>query len=425
MKLQKILKAFSIVVIILFVLSIFGWMVFHISQGDKKFGFLTEPIKFMYTFPDLFSQSVEEVKTLPQTFIPTPENFQPINKLEEDLIVISTHSDTNDTRSMVLLNLRNDSILYKWNVDNPYQEHDRIWNPLLFDNKELIFGFECITGLQRIDSLSNVIWEQDSFFTHHAMNLDVNGNIWACTFQPVFYATGKYKLDGREVFYMDNYLTKIDANTGKILFQKSVTDILKENDLENYVLKSMNLKDPIHINDIQPALKSTKYYDKDDLFISIRNFSVVLHYRSSTNEVIDIIEGPFISQHDVDLTDTTLVFFNNNYYTIASNDSKEPPKDTTRLKTLGDFYSNIIQYNMENKSFSFIGDSIFRANKIFTQSEGLVEFINQNTYFVEEQNSGILWVIMDDKVIYKNVLKSQHEGYHHLPNWIRIIKDYD
>ena len=62
--------------------------------------------------------------------------------------------------------------------------------------------------------------------------------------------------------------------------------------------------------------------------------------------------------------------------------------------------------------------------EIFTKTEGLQEFINPNTYFVEEQNSGLLWIIRNDEVIYKNVFKSQHEGYHHLPNWTRII-NYD
>ena len=62
----------------------------------------------MYTFPDLFKQSVKEVKALPGTFIPTPESFEPINKLEKDLLVLSTYSDTSDSRSVVLLNLKND-----------------------------------------------------------------------------------------------------------------------------------------------------------------------------------------------------------------------------------------------------------------------------------------------------------------------------
>lgn len=420
--LKKVLTIFSLVVLALFTLSIFGWMVFHISKGDKKFGFLTEPVKFMYSFPDLFSQSVEEVKSLPQTFIPTPDSFQTINNLDADFIVLTTYSDTSDSRSIVLLNLRNDSVLYKWTVKNPHKEHDRIENPLLYPDKSLVYSFSSVSGLKRIDSLGNFIWKQDSIHHHHSMNKDRNGDIWVCSFEPVFYATGWYKFNGRTVFFIDNYITKVDAATGRILFHKSITDILKENNLADYLFKSANVRDPIHINDVQPAFKTTPFYTKDDLFISSRNLSLVMQYRPSTNKVIKIIEGPFTSQHDVDfLNDSTLVIFNNNFYNSTSNDFKEPPKDSARLVFAGDFYSNIVRYDLRDGSFSFIGDSIFRANKIFTRTEGLMEFVDPSTYFVEEQNPGVIWIIKDDRVLYKNVYRSQHEGYHHLPNWTRVI----
>ncbi|MGW8315748.1 MAG: arylsulfotransferase family protein [Bacteroidales bacterium] len=420
--LKKVLTIFSLVVLSLFTLSIFGWMVFHISKGDRKFGFLTEPVKFMYSFPDLFSQSVEEVKSLPQTFIPTPDSFQTINNLEADFIVFTTYSDTSDSRSIVLLNLRNDSVQYKWTVKNPHKEYDRIENPLLYPDKSLVYSFSSISGLQRIDSLGNLIWRQDSLHHHHSMNKDKHGDIWVCSFEPVFYATGWYKFDGRTVFYIDNYITKVDAATGRMLFHKSITEILKENNLEDYLFKSANVRDPIHINDVQPALKTTPFYREDDLFISSRNLSLVMHYRPSTNKVINVIEGPFTSQHDVDfLNDSTLVIFNNNYYNSTSNDFKEPPKDSARLVFAGDFYSNIVRYNLRDHSFSFIGDSIFRANKIFTRTEGLMEFVDPSTYFVEEQNPGVIWIIKDERVLYKNAYRSQHEGYHHLPNWSRVI----
>lgn len=422
---KKILTIFSLVVISLFALSVFGWMAVHIAKGDKNFGFFTEPLKFMYTFPDLFSQSVEEVKSLPQTFIPTPDDFQSINRLESDVIVLMTYSDTSDSRSIALLNLRNDSVLYKWTVENLHKEHDRIENPLLYPYKNLVYSFSSVSGLKRIDSLGNIIWKQDSIRHHHSMNKDKNGDIWICSFAPVYYATGLYQFNGSSVFYIDNYITRVDAETGRIMFHQSITDILKANNLAAYLFKSANVRDPIHINDVQPALKTTPYYEEGDLFISSRNLSLVMHYRPSTNQVLNLIEGPFTSQHDVDfLNDSILVIFNNNYYNSTSNKFKEPPKDSSRLVIAGDFYSNIVRYDFTCDSLSYIGDSIFRANQIFTRTEGLMEFVKPDTYFVEEQNAGLIWIIEDDHVLYKNVFASQHDGYHHLPNWTRIIS-YD
>ncbi|MEN8156621.1 MAG: arylsulfotransferase family protein [Bacteroidota bacterium] len=422
---HKVLKTLSLIVVFLFALTIFGWMVFHISEGDKDFGFLTKPIELMYTFPDLFSQSVEDVKSLPRTFIETPADFESINNLESDFIVLSTYSDTSDSRSIVLLNLQNDSVLYTWTVENPYEDHDRILNPLLFPENNLIYSFQG-KSLRRIDSLTNIIWKQDSIDAHHSLNLDSNGDIWVCSFEPVYFATGLYKLNGKSIFFKDNYITKVDAITGRILFHRSITKILTDNHLSSYLLKSAVITDPIHINDVEPALNTTQYYEEGDLFISAKNPSIVIHYRPSTNKVMNVIEGPFVSQHDVDfLNDSSLVIFNNNQYTVWSNESKPPPTDSSRLEIADDFYSNIVRYDFGNNSFSFIGDSIFRVNKISTFTEGLMEFTDPSTYFIEEQNSGLLWIIKDDQVLYKNVYRSQHEGYHHLPNWIRIVKHND
>ena len=423
---EKAVTVFSIVVISLFILSLFGYMVNQISSENKKFGFLTEPVKFMYSFPELFEQSVEEVKGLPKTFIPTPKNFEPINKLNKDILVLSTFSDTSNSRSLVVRNLKNDSILNKWTLSHGHVERSRIMHPLLFPDTSVIFAFYFKpSGLKRVSKEGKLIWKQDSVIIHHSMELNSDGDIWACSKDRVYWATGMYKLNERRVFYIDYPITKIDGETGEILFHKSISQILKDNNLENYILKSPVPKDPIHVNDVQPALKTTQFYRKDDVFISLRNLSCVIHYRPSTNKVIDIIEGPFISQHDVDfLNDNTLAIFNNNFYIRRSRETKKPPKDSATLVDLGDFYSNVVTYNLKNNSYSFIGDSLFKTNEIFTATEGLVEFIDSSTYFVEEQNSGLLWIIKDNEVVYKNVFKSQHKGHHHLPNWTRII-NYD
>lgn len=423
---QKIIKIFSITVIVLFTLSIYGWMTYHITKGDKQFGKISEPIKWLSQFPDLFQQSVEEVKTVPKTYVKTPNDFKPLNNLDFDLDVLVTHSDTSNARSIVLMNLRDSTIRYRWKVKNPFNVNKRIFNPLLLPNYDIIYSFSG-KGMCRIDKNSNIIWKQDSVWAHHSLNLDADGNIWVCSEEPVYYATGLYKISWRKIYYHDNKITKIDTKTGKILFDKSVTDILRENNLSSYLMKSNNPTDPIHLNDIQPALETTKYYKKDDLFLSLRQFSAIIQYRPLTNKVIRIIEGPFVSQHDVDfMGKNSIVVFNNNWYTVSKNASKPAPQNTDRLHLGGELSSNIVQYNFDNDSFSIIGDSLFKANNIFSYTESLQEFIDDDTYFVEEQNSGVLWVIRNNKVLYRNVLKSkQYEGYHHLPNWTRIIKNYE
>lgn len=422
---NRIIKAFSVLVICLFTLSVFGWMCIHISKGDKDFGVLNAPVKFMYSFLDEFSQSVEEAKKMSPTFLKTPEKPGTFNNLTFDVKVLTSFSESDYTRAVAIINLRNDSIIYKWAIPDSVEEHARIVHPLAFQNKDLIYSFNLRTGLRRIDSLGNLKWSQDSIVAHHSLNIDSAGNIWACSNKPPYYvASGRYKMYGRSVFFVDDYITQINSNTGRILFHKSLGSILKSNDLSNYLLHSQSGQDPIHLNDIQPALKTTKYYKEGDVFLSLKQISLILHYRPSTNKVLRAIKGPFSAQHDVDfLNDTTLTWFNNNYYALWTEDSKPAPKEPNKLYLSGDFFSNIVKYDFGTGEISFIGDSLFRANWIFTGNEGLHEFINDSTYFVEQQNNGYLWVIQNNEVIYKNVFKSQHEGYHHLPNWARLIKE--
>jgi len=421
---KKIISAFSVVVISLFLLALFGWMSVHISKGDKDFGVLNEPVKFMYSFLDQFKETVEEVKEMPPTFLKTNAKHQSINNLKKDLIILTSHATTEFKRVVELKNLKDDQLIYQWEIPEEVRSHDRILNPVLYPNKDLVYFFDMTTGLRRIDSTGNVLWTQDSILVHHSLNEDIDGNLWMCSAKPPSYsASGKYKMYGRTVFFIDDFITQVDPNNGKILFHKSVAEIFKANQMVNYLLHSQSGKDPMHINDVLPAPKTTKYYEKGDLFISLKQISLIFQYRPSTNKVIRAIKGPFSAQHDVDFyNDSTLSWFNNNYYALWTEDSKPAPPNADNIDLTADFFSHIVQYDLSSEEFTFVGDSIFRANWIFTGNEGLHEFIDDQTYFVEQQNQGIIWVIENDKVLYRDVYKSQHEGYHHLPNWTRIIK---
>lgn len=421
---KKIINALSIVVVSLFALSVFGWMSVHISKGDKDFGFVNEPIKFMYSFLDQFKETVKEVEKMSPTFLKTPPNHSSVNKLKNDLRILTTYSNSDNQRTVGIRNLKNDSIEYKWELADQVRPHDRVLNPIFYPNMDLVYSIHHVTGLRRIDAEGNILWKQDSVLSHHSTNLDAEGNIWICaSMAPLWEANGKYKLNGRTVYFQDDYITQIDANNGQILFHKSVAEILKENQMASYLLHTQSGTDPMHINDIQPAFKTTRYYNKGDLFISLKQISLVFQYRPSTNEVIRALKGPFSAQHDVDfLNDSTLTWFNNNYYALWTEDSKAKPKNADQIPLTADFFSNITQYDLSTEEYSVIDEDLFRERWIFSGNEGLHEFVNDSTYFVEQQNSGYLWVIQNGEVVYKNVFPSQHEGYHHLPNWNRIIK---
>tara|TARA_R110001592_G_scaffold23456_3_gene91978 strand:- start:6228 stop:7514 length:1287 start_codon:yes stop_codon:yes gene_type:complete len=427
---KKVLTPLANAVLVLFFLSTFGWLIKSITQGEKLLGDTTSDALLSFvSFFDLFEETVEEVQKLPETFVPTPTDFEPVNKLDEDLFALVSYSNKRKQRRVELRNLKNDSILISWNIKNKQQEHDRIMDPLLLPNKTLVYSFNGVTGLFALDSTGKKLWHQDTIVHHHAMNLDSAGNIWACSYTEedhwyIIYQ-GLYRSDETEIRYIDNSVSRLDPNTGEVTFHKSISEILRDNNLSNLIIKSSSLDDPLHLNDVQPALKTTAYYKEGDLFLSLRNISTILHYRPSTNKILEVIDGIFYCQHDVDfLDDHTIYFFNNNGHTIRPKTPTNWPIGT-KIQDLGTFYSNIMAYDLATKEFYYLEDSSFSDNEIFTLTEGMSEVLENGNVFVEEQNSGLLWVLKEGQVIYKNVLPSQHEGHHHLPNWTRIIKDFN
>ena len=429
MSMNKFLSGFSILVIILFCLSVFGWMIKHITIGDRDFGnSVNNGLNSFVSFLDLFEESVEEVQKLPETFVPTPQDFQAINNLKSDILAVVTYSNESKGRTVEVRNLKNDEVFHRWKLPAPFQEHDRIMDPLVMKDKSLCYSINGVTGLMVIDSAGNEIWKQDSIAHHHAINLDSAGNIWACSYTKEYgefiIYKGKYTLGGREFVYIDNTISKLDAATGALLFHRSLTDILQANGLENLLLKSNKGDDPLHLNDVQPALKTTPYYREGDLFISLRNVSAILHYRPSSDKVVRVLEGMFYSQHDVDfLNDSVIYFFNNNAHTLWLNRASDYRVAEKRLDA-GNFYSNIMAYDLKNDRYFYLSDQAFKENHIYTFTEGMSEVLSNGQIFVEEQNSGILWVLDGDEVVYKNVLDSHHEGHHHLLNWTRIMHDH-
>lgn len=424
---KRLIHFFAYTVIVLFILSGFGWLVKHSVEGTKEFGEAGKVVVDFVSFFDLFEQSVEEVKELPRTFKKTPDDFTEINQLEEDLFILTSYSDSEKKRTITYHNLKTGEDVMTWQIDNFNRPGNRVMNPLMLPDTSLIYAISNISGFYCIDREGELIWEQKEVQQHHSMNLDHEGNLWVCTndFEgSSMYADygGILRVDGRPMPFLDNFITKLDAKTGEILFHKSILELILENDLERLYVKSGRTEDPIHLNDIEPSHSDGPYWNRGDLFISMRNNSTVLQYRPSTNEIIKVLEGPFQAQHDVDIiNDSTLCIFNNNAHQLWPKPANLYGQ-SSQIVEGGDIYSNLVYYHLNQDKFEVKYKDLFERNQIYTFTEGLSEHDSLGRIFIEEQNSGVLWVIEADSVIYKGVLHSHHEGYHHLPNWARLME---
>ena len=290
------------------------------------------------------------------------------------------------------------------NVDHSPRRF-RYDHPIVLDDGSLI-SFSTNQPIFKIDFCSKLKWINDEEMFHHGQNLDRNGDIWVIArIDPQSRYVSRYYYDE----YSDDAIVKIDVN-GNILYKKSVTEILIENDvvLETFVFNNYISKqnDPIHLNDIEPAFQNTEYWKKDDLFLSIRDQNAIVHYRPSTNKVLNVITGPFIGQHDVDIiSDKEISIFNNNQFI----------KDNK--------YSEVLVYNFETKTFKKIFNDQLQKNNFKTETNGLSEIFRDGALMVEETIHGRI-------ILFNNQGQKEWEYVNKDKNgnigrlfWSRIIED--
>ena len=423
---QKWISGLATGIVVLASLSLFGWSVKQVSTGKSTWPtWIQAPLQSFVGFLDLFEAAKQEVSEYPKTFVRTPEDFVPINTLEEDVTILTSYHNEENTLTVAFINLRTGETLKTWTVEQLAIPQDRIVHSIMLPDSSLIYGLDWYSGLIRIDKNSQRIWHQDSIIHHHGKNLAADSTIWACSYEkeagkPLYYRP-IFKTGMAAFPYLDNHITQIHAYSGEVLYHKSLTEILVENELTHLLVKSESPGDPIHVNDIEPALHDGPYFCQGDLFISARNGSWIMHFRPSTGKVIRLLEGPFYSQHDVDIeSDSTLTVFNNN---CLQNERPTPNKwpMSDRAYEVGSFSSQVVRIHLNRPGFEVLDQDLWEAHEIYSFTEGEVDHLPGGGYFVEEQNSSVLWVIKEGQVRYKNVLPSHHPGYHHLANWARVM----
>jgi len=425
---RKIPVYLATTIVVLTLLSLFGWGVKRVVKGTAGLpsGVQKMALEFV-SWPDLLQKAKTEITEVPKTFVKTPDNFNPVNTLDRNVKLLTSYHNENDGRTIALINLKDGSTYKTWEVKKVWNIHDRICHPIMLPDSSIIYGMEWNSGLIRIDKDSKVMWRQPAFFNHHGKNFGLDSTLWTCSYVKKEGTNmphrGTFVVGGKKYSILDNNITQIDLNSGAILFDKSVLEIMFEHGLEHLLIKSDLAKDPIHLNDVQPVLKDGPHFKRGDVFLSARNGSWIMLYRPSTNEVISLIEGPFYAQHDVDIeSDTTLLLFNNNTHRREIFTPGVAELSEVKVLEIPPFQSEIVRYYLNSGRFERVENEIMLREKIYTMTEGVVDVIPDGGLFIEEQNSSILWIINDGEVEYKGVLPSHHEGYHHLANWGRILE---
>ena len=405
-----------------------GAVVKYHYDGGKNYQFLQKPVMFIANVPINIKKMIKYGtinldKYTPLTKHKDKKRFRQFIENNRKALLVLPRYDHSLIRSVVdVIDLSNFETIhtFRHNIDEMNdlvtntEEFPRLniansptrfiyQNPLLLEDGSLIG----INGpAYKIDFCSNLKWINDEEIFHHSQNLDYDGNIWAVAkMNPQSKYVEKYNFKA----YEDDSIIKLNIN-GKILFNKSVTEILIENNIvsDNFVFNNYlsGQKDPIHLNDIQPALNDTKYWKKGDLFLSVRDQNSIIHYRPNKNKVINYITGPFAGQHDVDIiSEKEISIFNNNTFLVDNE------------------YSEVLIYNFETQNFKRLFNDQLKKSNFKTITNGLSEILNDGSLIVEETVHGrIILFNNQGEIEWEFINKDKNGKIGHL-FWFRIIED--
>jgi hypothetical protein len=398
LKKQRVLSVLSVLLVFL---VLYAAAVRHITLGNKQLGLAGDFLRNVSEFPALAIEVLQTINTggnqvIPDRF-PSVNGFKKAGQVQPNVLtdngymLLSSYDSVREQSAVQLIRISDQKVLHEWvpnvnklvelgkkNGRNFALSSYRLYHPLLLEDGGLIFHGQN-TPLFKINSCSEVEWVADGSF-HHSIELDSRGNIWV----PSIMNPSSYK---GILNHRDDAISKISQD-GKILFKKSVAKILEENGYRGLLAAGFN-EDPIHLNDIQPALKDSNFWKKGDILLSIRNKSTIALYRPSLNKVIWLKTGPWMNQHDVD-------FFNNKGITVFGNNVMFEPgnifakgkKNHPKKDILFDGHNKIYFFDFNSGITTSPFDTILRKMDVKTISEGLLEILDNGDVFVEEQNSG-------------------------------------
>ncbi len=358
----------------------------HVLLGGTKLGSLGTLFLKVAEFPVLALKLFERPQLIPNPF-PDLDGFKKSGHIPSEVtqdkgyLLLSVYDPRREQAIVQLVRIRDQKLIYEWvpdivklanadKVESSYKSpivasHYRLFHPFLMEDGGLIL--KDYSPVYKIDHCSRIEWTVNGVY-HHSTERDADGSFWI----PSILDPSPY--EGTPLAHSDDAIEKISTD-GKVLFKKSVTEIFKDNDLF-WMLGVGYTEDPLHLNDIQPALYDSEYWKRGDVLVSLKNRSVVFLYRPETGKIIWYRMGPWLNQHDADFVgDSQIMVFGNDIIDV-------PVGPSTFVNGHSDIYLFDFKTGKINKPYS----KAMKDLNVRTPTEGLSEMLKNGDVFVEETN---------------------------------------
>ena len=410
---------------------LFGWAVRHTVGGYDRLGRIGPAVVAMASYPSLTKQALYDIGLLSHKYsdideeqpIRLPEQIQKnqfpaIDGFKENGVVqfgalsdkgylLLPMYDLSRGQAVVkLIRIRDQKVLHEW-IPRIFLKNKNlveIFHPILTEGGGLLFHWH-EGALVKVDVCSKIIWKLNGQF-HHSNEETVDGHYWV----PSVFDPSPYQKKFND--YRDDAITKISTE-GKILYKKSVTEILEEHGYQALILGVGPYEgDELHLNDIQPAHYSTEYWEKGDILLSLRELSTVLLYRPATDEIVWLKTGPWMAQHDADfLGESKIVVFGND--SIRGNPIGPP---------LIRGHSNVYVYDFSSNSITTPYSDVMARADVSAEIHGLQQILDNGDVFIDERRR--LLRLSQDEVIWQFTSKATATTVA-IPTWTRYLTEDD
>jgi len=266
----------------------------------------------------------------------------------------------------------------------------RAIHPILMSNGDIVFN-NSYSLIRMSICESKPLWQLDNL-SHHSIELDSKGYIITLSKSDQLFPIANWD----QLEWEDDSLAKISPS-GVIVQNSSFAKILLNNNLNALFLGigggDYKSGDPIHLNQITPALMDSEFWKKDDLLISSRFLSTVFLYRPSTDKIIWYQTGPWMNQHSVEFLDNHRISVFNN------NNVVRRPTDFVKVED----HNTVMVYDFNTGQTIEPFKLLLSEAKPQTTSEGRARILPDGGLFIEETNYGRLLRFSKDKLLWSLV----------------------
>ena len=217
--------------------------------------------------------------------------FPPGARRDGGYLLLARYDGDRRIALVELIDLARRESIHEWRQ----QDLDSTAAPYPIEDGSLLLQGGRSTGLVMLDGCSRVRWALATPRFHHSIERDADGHFW------VPYQVAPPLVPGAGPGFVEDGMARISRD-GRVLSLVPLSRALIAGG-HGHLLYAMDrhLKDPMHMNDVQPVLEDGPVWRRGDLFVSLRSRSVVLLYRPSSDEVVWIASGPWMHQHDVNV----------------------------------------------------------------------------------------------------------------------------